>query len=789
MFKNYLKIGFRNLLKKKAFSLINIIGLSVGMASAMLIVLWITNEVSFDRFHDKTARIYKVYNRSVATPDINVWGITSKPMAAALKANYPEIEETARTYDANFLFTIGEKRLNVHGNFTDAGFLNIFTFPLIYGDKSNALTQPHSIVITRKLAEKLFGKENAMGKTIRIDTADMFTVTGILKDLPNNTQFGFDYLIPWSYLKQIHQDDDAWSNSSVFTYVLTKSGVTEASINAKIKNIVKEHTKSNRTEAFLHPASKWRLYSDFENGVASGGRIETVRLFAIIAGLILLIASINFMNLSTARSEKRAKEVGIRKVSGALRGSLILQFLIESLLITTLAGLLALFIVHVSLPGFNTITDKQLYIPYTSVYFWLARLGFILFTGLLAGSYPAFFLSSFKPVSVLKGTFKAANALITPRKALVVVQFTFAIVFIICTIIIKNQIDYAQNREVGYNKNNLVYMMMTGNIAKSYTAIKSELVSSGAALSVTKTSAPMTQSWASTESYTWDGKDPSASTDILMFNTDGDFTKTVGLKLVSGRDIDVNAYPTDSTAALINESAAKVMGFKDPVGKIVSFAYEGTTKSNWHIVGVIKDFIMESPYEPIKPMVVQGPKGWFNVINFKLNPALSTAQSLKRAEAVFKKFNPNYPFEYSFTDAEYKDKFHDEQRISTLANLFAGLTIVISCLGLFGLSAYIAENRIKEIGVRKVLGASSAGIAALLSKDFLKLVIVSFIIASPIAWYAMSKWLQGFNYHISISAWVFVMAGSVSVMIAVATISFQAIKAALSNPVKSLRSE
>jgi predicted permease len=790
MFRNYLKIGLRNLLKKRVFSLINITGLAVGMASAILILLWIENEVSFDRFHEKQDRIYQVYQRSPFGGKLSTWYITAKPLANELRSSHSEIEDAARTYDANFLFTTGDKHLKVHGNFTDPGFLNIFSFPLVYGNNKTALNDPHSIVITQKLAKKLFGAgDDAMGKAIKIDSVDRFTVTGVLKDLPNNTRFGFEYLVPWSYMKQLHQDDDNWNNNSCFTYVLLKPGITLAGADAQLKNVVNPHIERKDVETFLHPIAKWRLYSKFENGVAVGGRIETVKLFAIIAAFILLIACINFMNLSTARSEKRAKEVGIRKVSGALKSSLVMQFLIESVLISVCAGILALFIVNISLPGFNVLTDKQLYLPFTSIYFWLISGGFVLFTGVLAGSYPAFFLSSFKPVRVLKGSFKAVNALVTPRKALVVVQFSFAIVLIICTIIVQKQINYAQSRNTGYNNNNLVYTMMTGTADKNYMPIKNELLSSGAAVSVTKTSAPMTQSWSSTNDYTWEGKDPASKIEVRMFNADGDFTKTVGLKMINGRDIDVKNFPSDSTAALINETAAKVMGFKNAIGQVITLTGQNSP-IKWHVVGVIKDFIMESPFEPIQPMVVQGPKGdWFNVINFKLNPALSTTDAMKKAEAVFKKYNPDYPFEYNFTDSEYKLKFYDEQRTKTLATLFSVLTIIISCLGLFGLSAYMAENRIKEIGIRKVLGASSAGIAALLSKDFLKLVSIAFLVASPIAWYAMNKWLQGYNYRIGISLWVFILAGAGSIFIAVATISFQSIKAALSNPVKSLHSE
>lgn len=789
MLKNYLKITWRSLLRQKAFSLINIIGLAIGMASAALILFWVQNEFSYDQFHTKKDRLYQVYNRSVFDGKLWCWGTTPKIMAKTLKQDYSQIEEVTHTTGGNFLFTVGEKRLNIDGMFTDQGFLNIFSFPLVSGNQSTALKNNNSIVITEKLSKKLFGNDNAMGKVIKIDSNAYFTVTGVMKDLPNNTLFNFEYLIPWTYLKKIGGDDPNWGNNSCQTWALVKPNVTEEAANKSIINITRTHSNVKDIDVFLHPARKWRLYSNFDQkGHVSGGRIAIVKTFSIIAAFILLIACINFMNLSTARSEKRAREVGIRKVVGALRGSLISQFLGESILVAFISGAFALLIVQLSMSGFNLLTDKHLFVPYGNPWFWLASIGFIVFTGAISGSYPALYLSSFRPVSVLKGTVKAANALITPRKLLVVVQFTFAVVLIICTIIVRQQLQYAQDRDTGYKKNNLVYVMMTGNMDKHFKLIKNELLSSGAASAVSKTSAPVTKGWSDSWDFLWAGKDISKKIDFNVFNTDGDLAKTMGLKIVEGRDIDAKNYPTDSTAILLNEAAVKIMGFKNPIGQIVKRG-EAPNYQELQVVGVVKDFILQSPYEPIKAMIIQGPKSWFNVIHFRLNNTNSTADNLKRAEKVFKKYNPDYPFEYNFIDQDYAKKFGDEQRIQTLAGLFAGLTIIISCLGLFGLAAYMAQNRIKEIGVRKVLGASVLGVTALLSKDFLKLVFVSLFIASPIAWYFMSKWLGDYNYRISISIWVFVSAALVTIVISLITISFQTIKAAIANPVKSLRSE
>ncbi|HVW59975.1 MAG TPA: ABC transporter permease [Puia sp.] len=786
MLKNYLKIAFRNLWKNKGFSFINITGLAIGMASAILILLWIQDEVTYEGFHEKKDRIYEAWNRAVFSGELHCWSTTPKVMAGALQRDIPEVEHACRVnWSQRYLFSVGEKRLMARGNGVDSVFFQVFTFPLLKGDPNTALKEPHSIVLTESLAKSLFGDENPMGRTIRIDNSENFKVTGLAKDPPGNSRFDFKYLVPWSYMREKGEDDQYWGNNSTHTYVLLKENTTLASVAPKVKGLKMRYDSSEKHwENFLYPLSRWRLYSNFKGAEEDGGKIEYVRLFGIIAGFILLIACINFMNLSTARSEKRAKEVGIRKVVGAQRGSLISQFIGESILLAFLAGVVAIIIVQISLPGFNILTDKKLSIHYGNPYFWLAGIGFVLFTGLLAGSYPAFFLSGFQPVKVLKGTFRAVNALITPRKVLVVVQFSFAIILIICTIIVKQQIDHAREREAGYNKSNLIYHFLTGDISKNFDLIKRDLLASGAAAAVCRTSSPLTESYSDSWGFEWEGKAPDDKTDFFRFCTDQDLIATSGLRLVKGRDFNLREYPTDSLGIMLNESAVKAMGFKDPVGQIIK-----DNGKTWHVVGVIRDFILESPYTPIRPMVVEGARGWFSTMHIRLNDAHSTTDNLKRAEAIFKKYNPEYPFEYNFIDDEYAQKFDDEKRTGTLAALFAGLTIFISCLGLFGLATYMAENRIKEIGVRKVLGASVTGIVSLLSRDFLRLVVISFIIAAPISWWGMHKWLQSYPYRVSIQWWVFVLAGLLSMGIALVTVSWQAIRAALANPARSLRSE
>jgi len=793
MLKNYFKLTFRNLLKNKAHTFINISGLAIGMASVIIILLWIQNEVSHDRFFTKVDRIYTVNNRDRAngTGEMQIWNNTPKIMGPTIKREYPEAEDVVRVndYGANFLLTVGEKHLNLHGDFVDTTFFNVFDFPLLQGNATTALKDINSIVLTAQLAKKLFGNDDAMGKTVRIDSVDNFTVTAVMKDLPGNTSFSFEYLLPWSYSTRKNMDDQYWGNNSVYTYVLLKEGASQAAFDAKLKNITKEHYKNAQQkvtqEVVTQPLKDRYLYSKSENGKYVASKMQQVKLFGIIAAFILLIACINFMNLSTARSEKRAKEVGIRKVAGAQKKSLIIQFIGESVMLAFMAGVLAVIIVKLVLDQFNLLAGTQLALDFSNPYYWFFAISFIVFTGFLAGSYPAFYLSAFQPVKVLKGSFKAANAAVTPRQILVVVQFTFAIALIICTIIVQRQIKYAQDRDSGFAKDNLAFIIMFGDANKNYSLIKQDLLSSGAVAGVTATSAPMIEHWSDTDGFTWLGSNADDQRiDFNFFSGEQDFSQTLGLKILQGRDFDFKTYKTDTNAVLLNETSVARMRLKNPVGLELK---NGDLK--FHVIGVVKDFIVETPYQPVRPTMITGPVFGYSVINFKLHPGMETATALAKAEKVFKKYNPQYPFTYRFYDQEYAKKFADEQRTGKFAAIFAGLTIFISCLGLFGLATLMAQNRIKEIGVRKVLGASINSIVGLLSKDFLKLVVLAFIIASSIAWYAMYTWLAGFNYRTPIEWWVFVLAGVISVVITVLTVSYQAIKAALMNPVKSLRSE
>ena len=786
MIRNYFRIALRNLLKNKAFSFLNISGLAIGMASAVLILLWIRNEVSFDRFHRNADYIYEAWNRGQMDDKIQCWNNTPKILGLTLKKDYPEVESLARTVKTWFVTSVGTKKISTESMLVDPEFLKIFSFPLKQGNRNTALDNPNSVLITEKMAKRMFGEEDPMNKTLRVDTMN-YTVSGILKDLPSNTRFSFDFLVNWNMVKTLGWDDPSWGNNSVNTFVQLKQEVNPQIFNAKIRTISQVQSKGEvKEEVFLHPLNKWHLYSRFENGHISGGEIETVRLFMLVAAFILLIACINFMNLSTARSEKRAKEVGIRKVSGAYKSALIMQFLGESLFISTISGILGLFLVQAFLPSFNLMIGKVLVLPYANIYFWLYAVLFILITGLLAGSYPAFFLSSFKPVSVLKGKFKNSQSLVTPRRILVVLQFSFAIILIISTLVVVQQIRYAQQRDAGYNRSQLVYHYMTGKLNKKYPMLKNELLQSGVVSMVNRTSWPLTQIWSDTWDLSWQGKSPYDKTDFDRFSADENLVSLAGLKLIMGRDMDLVKFPTDSTAALLNESAVKTMGFKNPIGQLIS-----DDKITYHVIGVVKNFILTSPYDPIKPMMIEGvaSNSGFNVVNMKLVAGTNMQANLHKIEQILKKYNPDYPFEYHFVDEDYARKFEDTQRTATLSALFAGLTILISCLGLFGLASFMAVQRTKEIGVRKVLGASVLNLWQLLSKDFVVLVFISLCLAIPMAYYFMHNWLLGFEYRTQLSWWIFASAGLGAVAITLLTVSYQSIKAALANPVNSLRSE
>lgn len=773
--------------KNKGFTLLNIIGLAIGMGAAMLILLWINFQWSIDRGYPKTDRLYVVGQKEFSTNnELAVWFSTPKPMAAVMKAEIAGVENLSRLSGINgLLFSVGEtKILSKVGSFVDSSFLQLFDLPLLAGNPSTALRDPSQVVLTEKLAISLFGTSDVLGKTVQLDSTQQLLVSGVLKEVPKSSRFtGYEYFLPWTLMEKMGYSDEHWGNSSVNLFVEMKEQANIAAAQAQLKDLIKRHSEVS-TQSFLKPIKESYLYNTYKNGQQVGGRISMVKTFSYIAGFILLIACINFMNLSTAQSEKRAKEVGIRKVVGAPRFRLIGLFLRESLQLTAIAGLLALLLVMLFLPVFVGIVGQEVNIPYLDIRFWALFVGFIVFTGLLAGSYPAFFLSSFNPIRVLKGRFQQLHSKFNPRKFLVVTQFCIAIVLIISTVAIRKQIQHAQDRDFGFTQDNLVYMMEVGDMKRNYPLIKHALLERGIAQSVTRMMSPLTERWSGWNGFTWAGKDPNEVIQINRQSADDQVVATAGFTLLQGRDLDLAKFPTDSMAAIINETAAKAMGFKDPLGKTFN---DGNDQ--YHIIGVIKDFIQESPFEPIKPLVIEGANGFMNTYHIRFNPELSTEEALKKTEQVFKEYNSAYPFQYQFVDEAYAFKFMETQRTGTLASLFAGLTIFISCLGLFGLAAFMAESRIKEIGIRKVLGASVFSVTRMLSKEFLLLVSLACLIAFPIAYWIMDQYLAHFSYRITLSWDIFLLAGAGAIMISMLTVSFQSIKAALANPVDSLRNE
>lgn len=787
IFGQLLKTTTRQLRRNRAISFINISGLAIGMATAVLIFIWIANQLSYDQFHINKDRIYAIDSQFKVNGQLEIGGSLPSVLAPVLKADYPQVDKVVRTSGVgSFVLKNGDKDFEGKGLLADPDFFDLFSFKFAEGNPATALTGVHNIVLTQQMAQKLFGNEDPLGKTIKIDSTANFTVTGVLEPLPSNTQFNYiEYFVPLNYMREVHWAHDDWETNSVNMYVMLKPGVPRQVAEKLFWNVFHDQHVLPGTNAIVQPMSDWWLYSNYENGKFVAGQLVMLRWFGLIAILVMVIACINYMNLGTARSAKRAKEVGIRKVAGAGRGLLIKQFLGESVLTAIIAGAFSIGLVQLCMPSFNTLIGTNgLVVPYGNPVFWWAIAGFSIFTGIVAGIYPAFYLSSYRPARVLKGILNATGALLTPRKVMVVVQFTLAICFIICTMIIYRQIDFALHRSRGYDSTNLAYMYIKGDMAKNYPVIKQELLASGAISTITRTNSSADDIWTAHDDYSWQGKDPATKVQFLENYADEGFTRTTGIKLLQGRDIDIYRYPTDTAAVLVTETAAKKIGFKNAVGQLMK---EG--KTNLHIVGVIKDYVATWAYNLPDPIVVRGTTKQFGAMNFRLSKTQPVSASLAKIGVIVRKYNPGYPYTYYMADNIYHGRLKDEENIGTMAAAFAGLTIFISCMGLFALAAFMAENRVKEIGIRKVLGASVAAITTLLSKDFLILVGIAFVIASPIAWWLMNKWLSNYPLHIGIGYWVFIITGVASILIALLTVGFQAVRAAILNPIKNLRTE
>lgn len=794
MLSNYFKVAFRVMLRNKSYSFINLFSLALGITAFAFLFLWVQNEFTYDQFHPDKDRIYKVWNRDVANGEIKSWDVTARVLAPTLKEEYSAVESAISYmgWGDEHLFTEGEKRLVKNtGAYSDGDIFTMFGFPLIQGNAKTAFDDPKSIALTESFAQELFGEKEVLGKTVTIgESGDNFslTVTAVLKDLPSNTAFRFEYIIPYSLVEMLNgKKETRWGINSFYTFVKLKEGTNVDQFNEQIKNIVKKHyNDAGQRELFLYPLTKMRLYSRFENGVQSGGRIEIVRLLGILGLCLLTIACINFINLSTARAQRRSKEVAVRKVTGAFRNSLVGQFLCESLLLSFGAGVLSLIAVYLGLPFFNNLIDAHLSLELSNVNFWLGGLTLLVLVGLLAGCYPAIYLSAFKPVKILKGVALSKSGKSTLRSTLVVFQFGLAITLIVSVFVVQRQINYVQNRDAGYQKENLVYQYLTGTLGKNYEAYKRELLQRGIAESITKTSTAITNRWSNSGGMEWEGKDPQNNTLIERIYVDHHFTNTAGLTILRGRDMDLENFSSDSTAAVINEAAAKLMGFADPIGQIVK-----DNGIEWHIIGVVKDFILTSPFQQVEPVIMFGcEQAWaFNVVHIKLNAANTTQENVQLMGELAKKYNPDYPFEYEFVDSAYARKFANLESTRTITLLASLITILIAGLGLLGLSTYLVEVRVKEIGIRKVMGGSVLSITNMLTWASIKPILLAVLIFGPQAWFAMNWWLSSYPYRISVGVFTIPLAALAIIGLAVLITSAQTIRAAKANPVNSLRNE
>lgn len=789
MVKHYLKVAWRNLWRNQTFSVINILGLGLGLASSLLILLWIRDERSVDGFHANGKQLYQVYERQYYGGEIEANYITQGLLAEELKKVIPEVQY-ATSLERNQLYTFeaGVIINKMEGTFAGSDFFSMFRYPLLQGTPETALNKPAGIAISREMAEQFFGSpEKAIGKTLLFENKQNLLVTAVFENLPLNSSQQFDFLRTWGDYAKENAWVKNWRSGSPATYVQLRPDADPAKVKAKVKHFVHRYIPKGNgllVELGLQPYPEKYLHSTFKNGQIDGGRIEYVRLFSLVAGIILLIACINFMNLATARSARRAKEVGVRKVIGAVRSAIMGQFVGEALLLTFFSALVAVMLVAFLLPSFNQLTGKQLFLSFEQPVFWATLLGLLLLTGLIAGSYPAFFLSSLNPVRVLKGNLTFSWGAAFFRKGLVVFQFGLSIMLLVSTMVIYRQMDYVQTKNLGYDRQDLIYVPIAGDLAKKYDLFKEEAGKMPGIVSVSKMRHSPTLIDHTVGDVDWPGKDPNLQTSFSDTRVDYDFVKTMKLKLKQGRDF-TKDFGTDSASFLVNETAVRKIGYQDPLGQPLSW---GGDKGK--IIGVLQDFHFNSMRETIAPLVVrlekkQAPWGTILV----RTEAGKTKEALANLERVCRELNPKFPFTYQFSDQEYTKLYQSEQVVSRLSNYFAFLAIFISCLGLLGLAAFTAEQRKKEIGVRKVLGASVNDIVGLLSKDFLKLVLIAVVLSFPLSWWAMHHWLQDFAYRISIGWWVFVLAGVAALGIALVTVSFQAIKAAIANPVKSLRNE
>jgi putative ABC transport system permease protein len=804
MIQSYLKIAWRNLLRNKLYGFINIGGLAVGMTVAMVVGLWVYDEVSYNRSHKNYERIAEVYRRSTEPLEQKTYSSNglSQPVAKVLTEKYGHLFKHVSLvwWPTNYNLRVGENNFSKKGQFIGKGVIDMFSLKMISGG-TESLDDERAIIISESTAKELFGDKDPINQFVKLNTSLDVTVAGVYADIASNSIFGdTQFFLNFEGIKAYNEifktNENNWGHNSYRIFVQTADNINIGQANAAIANLyvkdspddVAQHSMKYKTNVWLHPMKDWYLYSEFKDGYATAGRVTFVWLFAIVGVFVLLLACINFMNLSTARNEKRAKEVGIRKAIGSMKSELVKQFLSESFLVVFLAFVITLVLVSTSLSSFNSLADKSIKLPLTNIYFWLSSSAFLVATAFLAGLYPAFYLSSFQPVKVLKGTLRSGRYAALPRKILVVAQVTVSLVLIVGTIVVYQQIQHAQNRPIGYNRERLIRIPIhASDFNKNKLVVKDELLASGVAKDVALSSSPVTAIWDNWGGFSWKGKNPEAESNFTVTWVSEEYGKTIQWKILQGRDFSRD-FGTDTDAVIINKSAAKYLGLENPIGEFIT---RKSGEQPRQIIGVVDDVVAGSPYEPVRAgfyWLDKNDQDNLGQILVRLDPRISTSAALSKIESIQHKLVPTSPFEYSFVDEEYGNKFKAEQRIGKLASLFATLAIFISCLGLFGLASFVAEQKTKEIGIRKVIGATTLNIWSLLSKEFIVLVSISFVISVPVAYYYLHRWLLTYNYHTEISPLIFLYAGCGVLLITLITVSFHSVRAAIANPVNSLRS-
>jgi putative ABC transport system permease protein len=779
MLRNYFKTAWRNLIRNKGFALTNLVSLTIGITSTLLILLWVQNELSWNTYHKNYNSTYQVYANRNFNGSIYTDNSIILPLADALEQELPQVKNaTFTSYSEDHILSTGDKKLKKAGYRVSKHYFQVFPQNVLKGDPETALTSPDAFVITRSTALALFNSEDVINKTIRVDNSRDVRITAVIEDVPNNSSILYDFISPYHFEPGSMQD---WTNSYNNVYIQTNGVKDDAALEKALNNIVAKHSNNNNSTYFLHPMEKWRLYSDFKDGKNTGGMITYVRMFSIIAFVILLIGCINFMNLSTARSEKRAREVGIRKTLGSGKTQLMFQFFCESVILAIIALTISVVAVYLLLPVFNTLIERQLELPVSTWQFWLLSVGIVVFTGLVAGSYPAVYLSSFNPIAVLKGTFLPGKAAATPRRLLVVAQFVISILLISSTIIIYQQIQHVKNRDLGYKNDNLLMLPSTADISRNIQAIRNELMQSGDVYSLTQTTSPITEIYNYTPAPDYEGK-PDGQMIVSSMGVSQDFAKTMGIRIIEGRDF--GNTPADTSSMLLNAAAVKTMGLKNPVGTIMRYGDRSFT-----VRGITDNIVMTSPYQPVDPMIIMYRQNSRGTVTIRLSQHTTPQKAIANIEKVLTKYNPGSPFEYRFVDSEFNKKFVTEELIGKLINLFAGLAIFICCLGMAGLASYTIERRLREISVRKILGASVQQLLMLIASEFIKLVLIAFVIAVPLTWWAMNSWLQNYSYRVTVQGWIFGVVGIIVILITMSIVWLNIARAAYANPAKKLRAD